>query len=429
MHIQKLSLEQFRGSQALTLELHEKMNVFFGMNGAGKSSVLDASAILLSWLVNRIKKAGTSGRPITELDIMNHASSALLNITINDDGNAFVWSLAKVRARYHKQDVSSKLTELTELSKKLQDQVTESAGKVNIPLFVYYPVNRAVVDIPLRIRNRHPFDLLSAFDDALTSGANFRTFFEWFREREDLENEHRSYTLDSDFGSGRSEDFLYPDPQLEAVRHALTQLMPDFSNLTIRRSPLRMEVKKNHEWLAVDQLSDGEKCLMAMVGDLARRMSIANPVLGNPLEGEGVVMIDEIDLHLHPKWQRLIVPKLTEVFPNCQFIITTHSPHVITHVQRDSLFLLSNTKNGLEVSHPIESYGKTTERILEDLMGLETTRPNEVRSALQGIYARIDSGDYANAKAAINELESRIGEDPELVKATVLIKRKALIGK
>jgi predicted ATP-binding protein involved in virulence len=68
-------------------------------------------------------------------------------------------------------------------------------GEVNLPVFVYYPVNRAVLDIPLRIREKHRFDLLSAYDESLTSGANFRTFFEWFREREDLENENLRHML------------------------------------------------------------------------------------------------------------------------------------------------------------------------------------------------------------------------------------------
>lgn len=205
--------------------------------------------------------------------------------------------------------------------------------------------------------------------------------------------------------------------------------MPNFLNLTVRRNPLRMEVEKDGEKLTVNQLSDGEKCLMAMVGDLARRFAIANPIRGNPLEGEGVILIDEIDLHLHPLWQRMVIPKLTEVFPNCQFLISTHSPHVITHVRPENLFLLSMTHEGLKSLRPSESYGKTVERVLEDLMGLETTRPNDVKEALRTLFEQIDRGQLEKAKQSILCLENQIGEDPELVKANVLIKRKELIGK
>lgn len=425
MHIHTLKLERFRGAQCLPLELHEKLNVLVGMNGAGKSSILDATAIMLSWLVNRIKHAGASGRPVTETDIKNGESSANLEITLNEGGSYLSWNIAKVRKGYSRKDAVSVLISASEAAKKMQSDITQGAGKVNLPLFAYYPVNRAVLDIPLRIRERHSFDLLSAYDESLTSGANFRTFFEWFREREDFENENRKYA-DQHI---KPEGYQFPDPQLEAVRKALGQFMPDFGNLTVRRNPLRMEVEKNGEKLTVNQLSDGEKCLMAMVGDMARRIAITNPLRSNPLEGEGIILIDEIDLHLHPIWQRMVIPKLTEVFTNCQFLISTHSPHVITHVQPENLFLLKMSGEGLTSLRPVESYGKTVERVLEDLMGLETTRPTDVKNALRQVYEQIDSGDLDGARDSIGKLEKRIGDDPELVKANVLIKRKELIGK
>ncbi|RBP68861.1 AAA family ATPase [Marinobacter nauticus] len=426
MHISKLTLQRFRGAQDLPLDLDDKLNVFVGMNGAGKSSILDASAIMLSWLANRIKHAGASGRPIAESDIRNGESSANLAIQLCDEGTYFGWNLAKVRKGYSKKDLASVLISASETAKGIQAGITEHNGKVNIPLFAYYPVNRAVLDIPLRIREKHQFGLLSAYEESLTSGANFRTFFEWFREREDLENENRKYKDDLI----KPDDFEFPDPQLTAVRRALEIFMPDFQNLTVRRQPLRMEVTKKGQRLTVNQLSDGEKCLMAMVGDLARRMAIANPEREDPLLGDGIVMIDEIDLHLHPKWQRLVVPSLRAVFPNCQFFISTHSPHVITHVKPENLFLMNMTDAGeLEVVRPNESYGKTVDRVLEDLMGLETTRPDQVEDALRAIYGQINDGELDTARKGIAELERDIGEDPELVKAKVLIKRKELIGR
>jgi predicted ATP-binding protein involved in virulence len=419
MHIEQLTLSQFRGAKHLPLVLHDRMNVFVGMNGAGKSSLLDASALLLSWLINRIKTATASGRPIGEADIQNGAAHASLSMKLGNYAKPYEWSLVKYRKGRH-QDEKSSLQALNELAAALKKRFSACDGAANLPLFVYYPVNRAVLDIPLRIRERHRFDVLSAYDDALTGGSNFRIFFEWFREREDLENENRKY-LDDD---------LCLVPELEAVRHALSQFMPSFKNLTVRRDPLRMEVEKNGQRLIVNQLSDGEKCLMAMIGDLARRLSIANPLRDNPLEGEGVILIDEIDLHLHPKWQRMLIPKLREVFPNCQFLLSTHSPHVLTHAQPENIFLLRMLPDvGMTCEHPSESYGKTVDRILEDLMGLETTRPDEVTKALQQIYQHIDAGQLDKARTSIGELENRIGGDPDLIKASVLIKRKELIGK
>lgn len=425
MHISKLTLNNYRGASSLPIDLDERLNVFVGMNGAGKSSVLDAGAIMLSWLVNRMKHSGASGRPISESDIRNGESVANLEITCELNGSYFSWNLAKTRKGHSKRDVTSVLLAMNEIAKQLQAEVSEKSEQLNLPLFAYYPVNRAVLDIPLRIRERHRFDLFSAYDESLTSGANFRTFFEWFREREDLENENRKYVDDS----VKPEGFQFPDGQLQAVRDALQQFMPEFTNLTVRRNPLRMEVQKNGQRLTVNQLSDGEKCLMAMVGDLARRLAIANPVNARPLEGDGVVLIDEIDLHLHPRWQRMVIPQLREVFPNCQFIVSTHSPHVITHVKPENLHLLRMSDQGMSCERPIESYGKSVDRVLEDLMGLKTTRPDVVSDALARIYDEIEQGHIEAAKQSISELQQTIGEDPDLVKATVLIKRKELIGK
>ena len=426
MKVTKLNLKNFRDAQALSLKLNPKLNVFVGVNGSGKSTVLDAIAIMLSWPIKRIIRSGASGSSIIENDITNGKSSSSIQLSCEIDSKTIEWKLSKNRKGHAASEDKSNLLDLKDYVTAIQNQISETSEKVNIPLFVYYPVNRSVLDIPLRIRGQHNFDLLTAYDNALTSGANFRTFFEWFRVREDLENEKfREYQN----VSIKPIDSQFPDPQLEAVRNALSKILPDFSNLTVRRSPLRMEVEKNGKRLIVNQLSGGELILIAMIGDLARRMAIANPDSTKPLLGSGIVLIDEIDLHLHPRWQRIIVHKLLAIFPNCQFIISTHSPHVITHVQPESLFLLEQTDSGIVVRKPNESYGKNVDRVLEDLMGLETTRPNEVDSDLHSIFKTIDAGKLEEARSQITDLMQKIGADPELVKAEVLIKRRELIGK
>ncbi len=436
MKVVKLNLKNFRDAQNLYLKLNPKLNVFVGVNGSGKSTVLDAIAIMLSWPANRIIRPGASGKQITENDITNSKSSSSIQLSSEIDGKTIEWKLTKNRKGHAASEDKSNLLDLKDYATAIQNQISETSGKVSIPLFVYYPVNRAVLDIPLRIRGQHKFDLLTAYDDALTSGANFRTFFEWFRVREDLENEkYRDFqTRDRFFkknpnASFKPIDSQFPDPQLGAVRDALLKILPEFSNLTVRRSPLRMEVEKNGKRLTVNQLSGGELNLIAMIGDLARRMAIANPDSTKPLEGSGIVLIDEIDLHLHPRWQRTIVPKLRDVFQNCQFVISTHSPHVINSVQPECLFLLKQTDSGIVADKPSESYGKNVDRVLEDLMGLKTTRPDEVDSNLHSIFETIDAGKLEDAQKRIVQLEHEIGADPELTRARVLIKRRELIGK
>ena len=425
MKIKKLSLSNYRGVKSLDLELNKTINVFLGINGAGKSTVLDAVAIMLSWVVSRLKQSRASGRPITENDVTNGTLVSSIELSCIDKEQKVFWKLVKRRKSYMKVKKKSDLSALSNYTKQLQLKIEEQEENLNLSLFVYYPVNRSVLDIPVRIRKKHRFDLFAAYDEALTSGANFRTFFEWFREREDLENENRKYKN----AFFKPDDFQFPDSQLEAVRRALNEFLPEFKNLTVRRNPLRMEIDKNRETLSVDQLSDGEKCLIALVGDLARRLAISNPRRENPLRGRGIVIIDEIDLHLHPKWQRKIIPTLTSIFSNIQFVVSTHSPHVITHVQPEDLFLLSTTDQGIIAKKPTESYGKNVDRVLEDLMGLETTRPDEVNRLLTELYETISAGNTDKAKEQAASLRDMIGEDPEIAKAMVLIKRQEILGK
>lgn len=429
MKLQYLKFENFRGAKNLQIKFHSEMNVLIGVNGSGKSSILDGAAIMMSWVANRLVYGGGSGRPMTENDISNRSSIGTLSMcaTYSDSAISWkgAWHLVKARRGHGKGGARSELSGISGLIENLRERVASTEERINLPVLIYYPVNRAVVDIPLRIRSKHKFALLSAYDESLTSGANFRTFFEWFREREDLENESARYQnqlIDDE----KSE---YPDRQLEAVRYSLSKFMPDFDNLTVRRSPLRMEVEKSGVRLNIDQLSGGEKCLMALVGDLARRLAIANPVLDNPLEGKGVVMIDEVDLHLHPKWQAMIVPSLRQVFPNCQFLVTTHSPHVVTQVDPESLFELTNRDGQLSCSRPADSFGKTAESILRQVMGLSTTRPKEVDEDFEKLWAFISQGDLSKAEKLLSSMKEKVVDDPDLSKAKVLIQRKKLIGR
>ncbi|MFM6324834.1 MAG: AAA family ATPase [Microcystis panniformis] len=426
MKIKSIKLINYRGAVSLNIDFHRQLNVFIGVNGAGKSTVLDSLAIMLSWLVNRLKNTNASGRKISETEINNGQGTAIIEITgVTEDSQEITWKIVKTRTGYIHAGERNNFSQLNEYTQQIQRQITEHQGQINLPLFVYYSVNRAVLDIPLKIKTKHQFDSLSAYENALTSGSDFRTFFEWFREREDLENENRKYQYDLI----KPEGFCFPDPQLEAVRETIERFLPDFTNLSVRRNPLRMEVTKKNEIVTVNQLSDGEKCLIAMLGDLARRMAIANPQNPHPLTGNGVIIIDEIDLHLHPQWQRFVVPKLLEVFPNCQFFISTHSPNIITHVQPESLHFMEQTEMGIKF-HPVqESYGKNVDRILEDLMGLETTRPKEIAEALKDIYEQISQNQLEAAKNKINDLRAKIQDDPELIKAEVIIRRKEIIGK
>ena len=415
MKLTSIDIEGFRGIPKLKLDFPEQINVLVGINGVGKSAVLDCTAIMLSRFIGRIRSSAGTGRFFTESDINNGLPSTRNEIQIFFDGKPLKWTVSKTRRGLQKQTISG-LAELRREVKLFRSRLT-GVEPASLPLAVYYPVNRAVLDIPLRIRKRHPFDRLAAYDQALSGEwSSFRVFFEWFREREDLENEERLEKPGT------------RDPQLQAVRTAADRFLPGFKGLKVRRFPLRMVVEKHGEELIVNQLSDGEKCTLAMVGDLARRMAIANPDMDDPLRGEAVVLVDEIDLHLHPAWQRHFITALKKTFPKCQFLLSTHSPPILSHLDAKNIWILQRTASGVSAKRPDDAYGQTADRILEDIMDVPA-RPKEVQNHLNKLFDAIEQNKMAEARRLLNRIQGRIGPDPELVKASVLIRRKEVLGK
>ncbi len=433
MRVTKLELSHFRGARHVELTLDSKLNVFVGVNGAGKTSVLDAIALMLSWAVARIQSAKSKGRELHENDIHNskwYAHMTLTGVFHGLEGEQELsWRLVKTRKGGNPKErpadapLQSSFRSLDAWADRMRDDIGASNAALNLPLFVYYPVNRAVQSVSLKVPALQRFDLLEAYDDALSGSANFRTFFEWYRNREDLENEQRA----------EAESFQ-PDRQLEAVRRAIRAFLPELSSIAVKRNPLRMEVATNRGKQRIDQLSDGEKGLFAMIGDLARRLAIANPTLSDPLGGNGIILIDEIELHLHPAWQRMIVPKLTRTFPNCQFIITTHSPQVLGEVDANQIRILSSRpypglayQAGESLPHDIFSWtprqakGLDSCEILEELMGARS-RDDAVTKKLGVIFGHIDDNEFDTAKTLLGELRDEVrGDIPETIRAESLI--------
>jgi len=292
-----------------------------------------------------------------------------------------------------------------------------------VQALVWYPVNRTVtstsVDLAERQNYEHP---LATYLNSMSPDLDFKRFFTWFREREDIENEHRL-----------QQDPDHRDRQLEAVRRAISQLVPGFKGDTLRvkRTPQnQLLIVKGDTTFSIDQLSDGEKCLIALIGDLARRLAIADPFIADPLEATGIVLLDEIELHLHPAWQRAVLNHLPRTFPGCQFIITTHSPTVLTEVPPDRLLLLTPTEtDGIQVRRPEAAYGMDVTRALEDLMGVPG-RPSAIEEELKQLAAVLGAQppDFTAARLLLDDLEARLGgDDPTLVRSRAYLQTRELL--
>ena len=411
MKIQTLTLQNFRGIENMSLPLQLGLTVIAAVNGGGKTTTLDALAMLLSWLTARTKRDAGQGRQIADSDIKNGTkySELVLQTSLGE------WSIAKLRKGTNKE-VKSKLGALVVIVSQFRHHL-ETA--YSLPVFASYSVDRAVKsdDFPKRIRIKHEFDPISLYDEFPSGTANFRLFFEWFREREDIENESRR-SINNMF---QTDPVEFPDRQLQAVRTALEHFLPEYPDLMIKRQPLRMVVTKENQELRIDSLSTGETCFIAFIGDIARRLAIANPQKQNPLEGEGVILIDEIDLHLHPAWQRRAITKLIEVFPNVQFVVTTHSPQILSEVSPDSIRLLYQDNNVTRFTIPRQSIGLNSAEILRELMddpGINSTVPKR----LEEIAAKIDHDEFDVARELIKKLKEDLnGSIPDIVEAEATI--------
>ncbi|MGT2456529.1 AAA family ATPase [Cupriavidus basilensis] len=335
MKVKRLSLLNFRGIERLSVDFTQRTTAFVGVNGVGKSTVLDALAIALSQLTWRINGHPQKARPIALDDIRHGADFARIEMTVELRGLPMTWSIVTNRKKsahtdpLRKSDLDSLNAAVKALNAEWERVESERQDSYDLPLAVYYDVNRAVLDVPMRVREKLLHNPHEVYQDALDhGGADFKRFFIWFRNHEDAENE------------SRTDNPSFRDRGLEAARAAISRFT-GFDGVRVRRKPkMRMTVSKGGDEFNVLQLSDGERNMLALVGDLARRLSVLNPGLSNPNEGRGVVLIDEIDLHLHPRWQREVVAKLEATFLNCQFVITTHSPQVLGELNPESVMLL-----------------------------------------------------------------------------------------
>ncbi|MBC7822271.1 MAG: AAA family ATPase [Candidatus Parcubacteria bacterium] len=422
MKVKSLTLRSFRGIDDLTLDFAPNVTVLIGNNGVGKSSILDALAISFTQFVEKLSEVGMEiSQKFQYSDIINSFTQSTLQMSVDCLGEQ-TWIATRDRftdeSTFSAAEGSIPPEEVA--SSFLRNLLNNH--RANLPLIVYYPVSRGVTSISLEsslnfLEEQAGSAQTLAYDHSLPAGqSSFSDFFQWFKIREDLENEVRL-----------EEDSSYRDHQLKAVRDAIYSFSPGFSNLRVRRSPLRMIVEKFGE-LVVNQLSDGEKGLLAMVGDLARRLAIANPGLLDPLQGEGVVLIDEIELHLHPEWQRRIIPSLTQTFPNCQFIITTHSPQILGEIKNGIVYRLSSSPKGI-VAEKMQTYGRDSNQILEDIMDVSERSPT-FKNDLRRLFRLIEDGKLDEAKRLQQELENSIQYDePEFAKSDALIRRKEVLGR
>lgn len=356
------------------------MNLFAGENGAGKSTVLQALRYLMSWYVARVLNRDGRGLMLQQRDITNGQPFCRLIIRLED---GTTWKLYKKSNKYRgRPNDRTDLTDLTALADALVSDHERFGGYVRFPVVGCYGVDRAVAEVKPKLSKKSQLEPLDSYDSRLNNGHNFSGFFTWFREVEDLENEEL-----------REKGEFKPDGQLNAVRNALEKVSEDYSHFRVSRNPRDFLMDKNGQQFSINQLSDGEKCYLTLVGDIARMLAMTNQGADNPLEGKGCILIDEVDLHLHPVWQSEIIGRLTQIFKGCQFIITTHSPFVVTNVRPfadDKFFLMEDCKASEVIGN---TYGKRIDQILLEFFHVGSLRNSEVEKHLSKAWEYLAEND------------------------------------
>lgn len=439
MFVKNIKLENFRRIKSAEIFFDGKSAILFGENGMGKSTVLDAIDILLFRIIKKVmnpleESLKYGGIKRTDVTIGERKTSLELNLVMKAnvnkeysygryleasewkytfDGKAFNKIVSDFLFHYVGEILPFDLEE--EFFEEEQEAETLVLNGENMPVYVNYGVHRYVKNNALKVlADKKEYNKLDAFDKKIQATVDFSLFFDWFRLRQEYEN------------SIKVEDNTFYDKQLDAVRKAILEVLGDeFETVKMRVNPLNfIAVKKGME-LNLAQLSEGEKCTLALVGDLARRLAIANPSRENPLEGTGIVLLDEVDLHLHPKWQLKIVPLFQEIFPNIQFIFTTHSPKVLGELDETiNIFELKETDGEIKVIKRPSMQGWDTNYILKEFM--DTPNLSEKASKLiRSIRDNIKEENYDKADELVDQLcEMTDGLNEEVVRARAIIARR-----
>lgn len=465
MKLKQVDLTHFRCFEHVKVPLPSDVNVFVGANAAGKTTILDGLAIALNDVVDII--AGPTKKRSTTKRSKLQPTDVLVTSTSDDPALAtkdFVQFRAEANDYYQvtgfervTESGKSVALEWTDhLSFRMPGGFTKDGGKsagipevrgyftalwnevrvsskqslIPIPVLAYYRADRTLSSMPplgnVLAQEQSRGD---AFLNAMDAGANFTAMCQWFYLRENDEVRRK-------VKPGADPGFEHHD--LKAARDAIRQMLPGVGRVYFDGSPPRMYVTFEQadgtsKPMELRQLSDGYRAMLALTLDFARRLALAHPHWEEPLKAPGILLIDEIELHLHPRWQQEVIPSLRRAFPNTQLVVTTHSPQVLSTVERSEIHVLTSDHTLERLPSNIGTHGAENSRILFEVFGV-SPRPQSVESvgALNKYLDLIESGagETVEAKALRERLDADLGStDPALMAADVRISQRKALGR
>ena len=415
MKVTRLEMANIRAIPAAGFRFQPGFNLVVGVNGVGKTTVLDALTVCLSAFVRRVNKLPRYEISFDSFDIRMGASALDVGCELETGAESTRYGYALHKSRESAVPRGNKAGMPREQVHDTPDRaefmgesppVASGADPGGRPLAILFSTSRAVPSERTPPRSAAAGGVNAACSGALSNrrGLHLAEFEAWMRAQEALSSERPAAKC-----------------VLGAFDKAVTRFLPDYGNLRLggeSESGSFLLIDRGTATLPVRQLSDGERGVLAMVLDLTRRLAQANPKMNDPAgEAEAVVLIDEIELHLHPGWQRQIVRNLAETFPKCQFIATTHSPQVIGEVEHDRIHIMADG----EVYSPTHSSGVDSSRVLEEIMDTDP-RTKKVKDRLSKISRTIGDNRYDDARTLLTDLAHILGEDdPEVTRIRTLL--------
>lgn len=438
MYLEKLKLHNFRCYEKLEIDFNRQLTVLVGKNGSGKTTVLEAIAIALgTWFVgfNIVNAKGINKRtdPLRKAYQIGATDDVQTQFPVEIEAWGKIEE-SKDQILHWKRELytptgtmtTKDAKEIVEYAAEYQKAISEGRTDIYLPMVAYYGTGR-LWDYH-RQKRTDVFKVSSrtnGYIDCLDGTANVKLMMDWFQIM--TINKYQ-----------RQEENLESNPELDTVYLAMEKCLTNlsgYSDVKIRYNMGTQELDvyyseqdKQRMRIPLNQLSDGYKEMISLVADIAYRMATLNPQLGTEVlsKGDGVVLIDEVDLHLHPAWQQKVIDNLMNIFPKVQFIVSTHAPAIISSVKTDKLRILSNKEVCMTAN---QVYGKDVNSVMKEIMGVND-RPDQFVELFEKFYRLLSEKKYDEAGAVLDKLDEERGyHDPEIVKCRVKLKLERMRGK
>lgn len=437
MKLKKIRIINYRCFKDANIDFDEHTTLIVGKNGAGKTAILDAVAVAVSTFLLGID--GGVGRSILKDDARYEFHD--LDGTV-DPQHQFPVSIESIGDCLDNHDVKwvrslnsesgnttvKEARELTNISKEAQKRIMTGDKSLILPLISYYGTGRLYAQKKEKknIKSLTEFKRQVGYVDCMAAESNEKLMLNWFQIQtlKSLQEQQRT---------GKVEKSLL----LKTVEKAICKCFERISgsknasiifDLDTHRLVLNFESADGSlQKFAMDEMSDGYKNTLSMIGDIAYRMAVLNPMLGDKVleETSGVIVIDEIDLHLHPQWQQTIISDLNTIFPKIQFIVSSHAPAVINSVAKEQIRILDNGEIYMPAA---QTYGRDANSILREVMKV-SERPMDIKQRMNLFYSYMDENNYQEADKVLTEIEAIVGTtDPDIAAARTSLDLEKILG-